>query len=72
MSSSKIIFRFPVVAKASSEALYLLLSSNGEKLLPADKCEALIAYLTSKDWLMIDVSKKSNLDNEARGLEEDL
>jgi hypothetical protein len=45
-----------VVSKAFGDALFLLLTSSGEKFLPADRCEQLLGYITSKDWLMIDVS----------------
>jgi hypothetical protein len=44
-----------VVSKAFSDALFLLLSTSGDRFLASDTNERLQDYVTSKDWLQIDV-----------------
>jgi hypothetical protein len=52
------------VSKAFSDALFLLLTSSGERFLSSDQNEKLLGYITSKDWLMIDVREvKSDYKN---------
>jgi hypothetical protein len=47
--------RFPVVSKTTSDLLYLWLNDQGEMLLESEKSDELIGYITSRDWLQIDV-----------------
>lgn len=48
--------RFPVVSKAFSDALFLLLSCAGDRFLAPAVNEELQAYVASQDWLQIDVT----------------
>lgn len=58
---------FPVVAKKMSDVLFLALEAIGERLLPADKLEGLIEYISGKDWLQIDISKLPELKTAFEG-----
>lgn len=71
MSNLFVTFRFPVVSKAFSDALFLLLTSSGERFLSAEQNEKLLGYITSKDWLMIDV-RGANSDNKIGRIKDSL
>ena len=49
--------RFPTISKAFSESVYLTLSTVELNLLEKDRLEALLAYLSSKDWLHLNIGK---------------